>query len=63
MDAVIVIGIAMIFTVKNVFFGTPEVSDAALIKEDTTRVTKLNDTFYDDPNAFCTIINMLGYPK
>lgn len=63
MDAVVIIGIALAFTVKGMFFSKPEVSSADIIPEDTTRTTKLNDTLYDDPNAFSRIINMLGFPK
>lgn len=31
--------------------------------EDITRVAKLNDTFYEDPNAFMKIANALGFPR
>lgn len=31
--------------------------------EDTNRVAKLNDSFYEEPNAFSEIINALGFPK
>ena len=31
--------------------------------EDVTRTAKLNESFYEDPNAFSEIINALGYPK
>ena len=34
-----------------------------LSKENVERVSKLNDSFYEDPNAFSRIINMLGFPK
>ena len=63
MDAIVIIGIALVLTVKNVFFSKQEVSSVAFEKEDVTRTTKLNDSFYEDPNAFYVVANMLGYPK
>lgn len=63
MDAVLFIGFALFLTISMVFFDKGD-SEAITIKpEDTTREAKLNDTFYDDPNAFSLIINALGFPK
>lgn len=67
MDAIIFISIALVFTI--IALNTPEdkvSSDPTLntvVSEDTSRVAKLNDSYYEDLNAFSEIANALGFPK
>ena len=63
MDAVLFIGLALFLTNSMVFFDKGDPEAATVVSEDTTREAKLNDSFYDDPNAFSLIINALGFPK
>lgn len=64
MDGLIFIIIAIVTVVLD---SRSTVSDSKI--EETayesveTRTTKLNESFYDDPSAFSTIINALGFPK
>lgn len=66
MDALLFMILALILTLK-VVLGKPEDSSNPEIietaSEDTNRVAKLNETFYEDPEAFCDIIHALGFPK
>lgn len=63
MDAVLyivfVLGLYMYYSSKKV--TTPKKTTEEI--EDITRVAKLNDTFYEDPNAFMKIANALGFPR
>ena len=66
MDAVIFGIVAVVLTFK-ILYG-PEQEEASsnsnnFIPEDTTRTTKLNDSFYEDPNAFTEISSALGFPR
>ena len=63
MDAVIFITFALILTVMQ-----KDVKDNKDIKtvkdympEDTTRTAKLNDSFYEDVDAFMEIAHALGF--
>lgn len=63
MDAVIFITFALILTVMQ-----KDVKDNKDIKtvkdympEDTTRTAKLNDSFYEDEDAFMEIAHALGF--
>lgn len=58
--------IALVFVFQDMKKEEPEVTDnitETIEQEDTTRVAKVNESYYDDPNAFSIIINNLGYPK
>lgn len=63
MDGLLFIIIAIVFVVLD--NRTTESDESVVVEEvyDTTRTTKLNEDFYDNPNAFSKIINALGYPK
>lgn len=63
MDAVIFISICVLFVVKQLqsVDTTEEVLDK-MEREDLTRVAKLNDSFYEDPDAFMDIAHALGFP-
>lgn len=67
MDAVIFLSLALFLTIKTLNSTEPETKTQreidSMTVEDTTRVAKLNDSFYEDPNAFSEIINALGFPK
>lgn len=63
MDAVLFIGFALFLTISMVFFDKGDPEAITVKPEDTTREAKLNDAFYEDPNAFSLIINALGFPK
>lgn len=63
MDAVIFITFALILTVMQ-----KDIKDNKDIKtvkdympEDTTRTAKLNDSFYEDEDAFMEIAHALGF--
>ena len=63
MDAIIFIGFSLFLTLRIMFGSTPkEASAAEVIPEDTIRVAKLNDNFFEDPNAFCEMITAVGFP-
>lgn len=63
MDAVIFIIVALIWTVK--MSDTKSNDEIKTVKdyapEDTTRVAKINDSFYEDPDAFMEIAHALGF--
>ena len=63
MDAIIFIIVALIWTLRleqpKANEEIKSVKDYA--PEDTTRVTKLNDAFYEDPDAFMEIAHALGF--
>ena len=63
MDGLIFIIIATVFAVLD--SKMTESDDTEVVEEvyDSTRTTKLNEEFYDNPNAFSKIINALGFPK
>lgn len=66
MDLVIYVLIAVFLAWK--VLESPEEpvvgAKSEIVKEDTVnRVAKLNDTFYDDPDAFMDIAHCLGFPK
>lgn len=63
MDAVIFITFALILTCKSLFSKEDTSSSTEIVEEDTTtRTTKLNDAFYDDPEAFSEMIRGLNLP-
>ena len=58
----IIIALVFVFRdVKNEEFDAVE--EVEVVQDNANRVAKVNETYYDDPNAFCTIINHLGFPK
>lgn len=63
MDAVIFIGICLYIVVRQVNLSS-DTDDTfeTMEAEDTTRVAKLNDAFYEDPDAFMDIAHALGFP-
>ena len=65
MDALIFISIALFIVLKHL--NSIETAADTVVKdidvEDTTRTAKLNETFYQDENAFSEMINALGFPK
>lgn len=66
MDAVIFGIIAVIMTMLSIYKPDSETSGPVLdnlVPEDTTRTTKLNESFYEDPNAFSEISSALGFPR
>lgn len=65
MDAVIFGIIAVVLTFMILYGTEEETSSNAdnFLPEDATRSTKLNDNFYEDPNAFTEISSALGFPK
>lgn len=64
MDGLIFIIIAIVTVVLDSRNAVDDSKVEETAYESTeTRVTKLNESFYDDPTAFSTIINALGFPK
>lgn len=70
MDAVVFISLAIFYTWKIAFSNESEpetsISDgevAEAVTDNSNRVAKLNDTFYEDENAFSAMINALGFPR
>lgn len=67
MDAVIFGIVAVVMTLHAIYGPETETSTGPAVSnftpEDTTRTTKLNDSFYEDPNAFTEISSALGFPK
>lgn len=66
MDAVIFLAITLFLAWRA--YEEPEAtstkSNVKVVKEDTVnRVAKLNEDFYDDPDAFLDIAKALGFPK
>lgn len=63
MDAIVFIFVALLWTLR---LEKPQSnSEIKTVKdyapEDTTRVTKLNEDFYEDPDAFMEIAHALGF--
>lgn len=64
MDGLVFIIIALVFVFLDMKNGTIDSTEKEqLVLEDETRVAKVNELYYDDPNAFSLIINALGFPK
>lgn len=68
MDAVVFLVIALVFTYYNLKdTDTVETVNTATLENESevnvNRVAKVNDTYYEDLNAFSEIINALGFPK
>lgn len=65
MDAVVFIIFAWVLVfmqMKNPQGSVTQMSNGVEVQpEDVTRTTKLNDAFYDDPNAFTEISRALGF--
>lgn len=63
MDAVIFISICLYIVVKQMNTVDEVSTDFENMEvEDVTRVAKLNDSFYEDDNAFMDIAHVLGFP-
>jgi len=61
MDAVVFIVICLIYVLTGAQ-DTPTAEVAAdTVVEDTTRVAKLNDTMFDDLDAFMDLAHNLGF--
>lgn len=64
MDAVLFTGIAVVLVVMQMYKPDDASSSSKdIVIEDVTRVAKLNDSFYEDPDAFSEIAHALGFPK
>ena len=65
MDAVIFGFLAIVLTALTLYQSEESisVSDDLMTPEDVSRSTKLNDAFYEDPDAFTEISKALGFPK
>ena len=67
MDAVIFISITLFLVIAQLNAPATTVAsetDAADFQpEDTTRTAKINDSYYEDPDAFMEIAHALGFPK
>lgn len=66
MDGLVFIIIALVFVFQDMKKGEVDLPNnqvETIEQEDITRVAKVNESYYDDPNAFSIIINNLGYPK
>ena len=64
MDAVLFTGIAVVLVVMQMYKPDDTSSSSKdIVVEDVTRVAKLNDSFYEDPDAFSEIAHALGFPK
>lgn len=65
MDAVIFILLAVFIAYKSLESEAVKQKEEASVTEieDVTREAKLNDMFYEDPNAFTEISSILGFPK
>ena len=64
MDAVLFTGIAVVLVVMQMYKpDDASTSSKDIVVEDVTRVAKLNDSFYEDPDAFSEIAHALGFPK
>lgn len=65
MDALIYMIFALFIILKVV---NSKDTEATLVLEESSasnveRIAKLNDSFYEDPDAFCEIAHALGFPK
>lgn len=66
MDALLFMILALVMTIKVSLGNANKVETDDIIEaqeEPANRVAKLNDSFYEDPDAFCDIIHALGFPK
>ena len=59
MDFVIFVSIAIGITLR--FLYAPKEDTKIVSTEDTTREPKLNETFYEDPKAFCKLLEAVGF--
>ncbi|MCM1219026.1 MAG: hypothetical protein NC548_31475 [Lachnospiraceae bacterium] len=64
MDAVIFICICLFFVIKQLNgVETNETAVNNIEVEDTTRIAKINDSYFEDDYAFMDIASQLGFPK
>lgn len=66
MDALVFITLALILALRPTNTSGISVGGTPIEKsqvEDITREAKLNDSYYEDANAFSEMINELGFPK
>lgn len=64
MDAVIFITIALVLFAMQVMQPNKTSENGVEYSvEDVTREAKLNDSFYEDEDAFSEIIHALGFPR
>lgn len=64
MDAVIFITIALVlFAMQVMQPNKTSENGVEYFVEDVTREAKLNDSFYEDEDAFSEIIHALGFPR
>ena len=64
MDALLFMILALVLVIREV--NTQVSDDIEVFEEaqcDRERIAKLNETFYEDPDAFSEIIHALGFPK
>ena len=65
MDALIYMIFAL-FIVLRALKSEGDTSNIELVEtapESSNRVARINESYYEDPNAFSEIINALGFPK
>ena len=66
MDAVVFLLLSVVIAWRVMEGGDVEVGKSKVVvePEDTiNRTAKLNDTFYEDPNAFMEIASALGFSR
>lgn len=71
MDGVLILTLSLIAVLRYMNSNDPETVEKLIAKTECLelqevnepRETKLNDTFYEDTDAFSRIIHMLGFPK
>ena len=67
MDAFLFMILALVLVIKEVLKPSSDESSTELSEAEsitnTERVAKLNDMYYEDPDAFSEIIHALGFPK
>ena len=64
MDALLVMVLALFLTVKTL--NEPEEKKDVLLENEVSavnRIAKINDSYYEDKDAFSEIIHALGFPK
>lgn len=67
MDAVIFISITLFLVIAQLNAPATAVASQAdatdFQPEDVTRTAKINELYYEDPDAFMEIAHALGFPK
>ena len=64
MDALLIMVLALVLTVRTL--NSPEERKEALLENEVStvnRVAKINESYYEDMDAFSEIVHALGFPK